>query len=563
MAAPDLLGEDIVQKDKRLAYVVCGLICLIGAMLSGCRSSASPLAEATSHAKRLYARAAVLLNDTTYKVDDDFAPLATMKGDAPEAIPEPSPTEPSDLVEITPAGHINPKADAAIKEAIDTLVEAMKSAEGQPEFDQLQAQAVLAKLYSLRGFRNSMEAARNADAAWASALKAESTVVKMSSLGKRIATCDQMLSVKDESLGQYADAAKSERSAMADKIAKAKGEISKLNKEKTDLTADSTKLTKEADELHVRSRLAEPIESVDIFDQAKTLEDKVGKNTARITEIDGAIAILESRIAEYEGTMAAADRQMSVAGEMAKVRGERRTEVENQRQGFVAELTKAQKQAEMLAGEVIMAAKAAATNEAKAAADYEQAIKTYEQYQVASKNFSEQFSSDEFLKQDPGILAMFGDTRMARGNLLVQSLLLQGRLAAVVKHANDIWTALPTQNTPPAIISQMDDYVVDVAKTRGDAQADFRWAAKAYVTATNSQKDKKAKWSYQLQQAAAYVSFYRISADANARQKALDSLDALGEQEGSPLIAPKAASLRKLIDDGPVTDIGGPATSTP
>lgn len=555
MPAPDLLGEDIVQKDKRLAYAVCGLVFLSAAMLSGCRSTASPLAEATARAGRLYDRACALLNDAAYKVGDEFAPLATVK-----ELPEDAA---GGLIELAPAGRINPKADEAIKEAIDCLTKAMESAEGQPELDKLQAKAVLARLYSLRGYRHSLEAARNGDAAWAGALKAENAAVQMSGLGRRIANCDQILSVNDVTLGELAEAAETERTVLEAKIVEAQKKIADLEKEKADLTAASEKLNESSRKLLIDSRLADPVKGVDLFDKAKTLEDQAGKNSARIAQIEESIAMLKSKTAELEAAVAATNRQTAVTGEMAKNRSERRTEVENQRTGFAAQLTETQKEAATLAGQVIEAAKAAAASEAKAAGDYEKSIKAYEDYEKTSAGFEGDASASAFLKPDPGILAMLGDTRMARGDLQVQALLLQSRLSAVVAEASKIWAALPTQNTAPAIVAQMADYVSDVAKTRENAQDDFRWAAKAYETATASQNDQNLKWAYQLQESAAYVSLYRLSADPDAKQKATAALDALGEQEGSPLIAPTAATFRKLLSDEPMTDAQAPTPPAP
>ncbi len=531
-----------MQKDKRLCYAVCGLICLWAAMLSGCRSTASPLAQATTRAGRLYDRACALLNDAAYKVGDDFEPLAEGK-----ELPDGG----DGLIELMPAGQINPNADEAIKQAIDGLAKAMESAEGQPELDKLQATAVLARLYALRGFRHSLEAARHGDAAWIGALKAENAAVQISGLGRRILNCDQILSVGDEALGKFAQAAKTERSAIDAKIADAKKKVSGIEKEKTDLTGANEKLSKSARKLRIDSRLAGPIKGVDIFVRAKTLEDKIGKNSAGIAEIEESVAILKSRLAEFELALAATNMQTTVTGDMTKARGERRTEVQNQRKGFVAQLTEIQTEAEAIAGKVVAAIKAAAASEAKASGDYEKSIKAYEDYEKTSKGFASDSSASEFLKPDPGILAMFGDARMARGTLQVQALLLQSRLSGVVASATKIWAGLPTQNTTPAIVAQMAEYVSDVAKTRENAQDDFRWAAKAYEAATDSQNDRKLKWAYQLQQSAAYVSLYRLSADADAKQKGIAALDALGEQEGSPLIAPTAATFRKLLSDEP------------
>lgn len=553
MPAPDLLGDDIVQKDKRLANAVCGLVCLFAAMLSGCRSTASPLAEATARAGRLHDRACALLNDTAYKVGGEFAPLS-----APNKVPEGS----AGPIELMPAGQINPKADEALDEAINILTKAMESAEGQPELDQLQAKVVLARLYSLRGYRHSREAARNGGAAWANALKAESAVVQMSAHGRRIASCDQILGVNDASLGKLGDAASAERSAETTKIAEAQKEISVLEKEKAALNVANEKLLGEARKLSSESRLAEPIEGVDLFDKSKTLEAEASVNTARIGQIEGAISVLKSKTVASEGIVAATDRQITIIGETVKNRGERRTKVENDRSGFVAQLTETQKEIETLAGQVVEAAKAAAASEARAAADYEKSIKTYQDYETTSAKFKGDRSASAFLKPDPSILAMHGDVRMARGDLQVQALLLQSRLAAVVAEASKIWAELPPPNAAPAIVGQMGDYVSDVAKTRERAQDDFRWAAKAYEAATASQNDEKLKWAYQLQESAAYVSLYRLSADADAKQKAIASLDALGEQEGSPLIAATAATFRKQLSEGPMMGAGAP-TSTP
>jgi len=550
VAAQDLLGEDIVQKDKRLGFAVCGLICLSAAMLSGCRSTASPLAEATARAGRLYDRACALLNDATYKVGDEYAPLTALKQ---------LPDGDGGLIELAPPGQINPKADAAIKEAIDCLTKAMESAEGQPELDKLQAKVVLARLYSLRGYRHSLEAARKGDAAWAGALKVENAVVQMSGLGRRIANCDQVLSVNDESLGKLAEAAKTERSAIQAKIDDARKKVSDLEKEKADLTADNKKLSESSRKLLIESRLADdPVKGVDLFDQAKTLEDEAGRNSARIAEIEQALSLLKSRTLELEAAVAATNRQTAVTGEMAGNRGQRHTEVENQRKGFVAQLTEVQKETETLAGQVIEAAKAAAASEARAAGDYDKAIKAYEDYDRTSTGFEGDPSASAFLKPDAGILAMLGDTRMARANLHVQALLLQSRLAAVVAEASKIWAGLPTRNTAPAIVAQMADYVSDVAKTRENTRDDFRWGAKAYEKATAAQKDRNLKWAYQLQHSAAYVSLYRLSGDPDAKLKAVAALDALGEQERSPLIAPTAATLRKLLADEPMPDAQAP-----
>jgi hypothetical protein len=552
------LGEDIVQKDKRFAYVALSLACLSAALLAGCRSTASPLAEATARAGHLYDRACSLLNDTPYMVGEKYAPFATLM--TPIELPS-DPNVAVKLVQITALGQINPQADEALNDAIKGLTEALAAAEGQPELDTINAQAVLARLYALRGYRMSLEAGMRRRQAWDVAGLVESAAVRISGLGKRIASYDQLLSVTDESLGKMAEAAGTRQSAALAKMVDANTAIAVLEKEEADLQAANVKIFEESRKLLVDSQLADPIKGVALFDEAKTKEDQAGVNSARIAQIDEAKLILKSQLVEFDAVRAAAVNQATVAGEMATARQKSRAETDQERKAQVDKLTEAQKQAETLAGQVVEISKAAAAAEAKAAGDYGKAIETYQAYEKTTESYAKDPDADAFLKPDPAIIAMLGDVRMARADLRVQALLLQQRLHTVVAETSGIWSGLPTQNTTPAVIGQMKDYVPNAGKMREDAQGDFSWAARTYEKATGAVKDSKLKWAYVLQQSAANVSLYRLSGDADAKQKATAALDSLGTQETSPLIAPTAGEFRKLLT-GPAL-LGSEASSAP
>jgi hypothetical protein len=551
------LGEDIVQKDKRFAYVALSLTCLSAALLAGCRSTASPLAEATARAGRLYDKACSLLNDTPYMVGEKYAPFA-------EDITLPSDPNAAGklVVRLTALGQINPQADEALNDAIKGLTEALAAAEGQPELDTINAQAVLARLYALRGYRMSLEAGMRRRQAWDVAGLVESAAVRISGLGKRIASYDQLLSVTDESLGKMAETAGTQQSAAVAKIDEANKKTAVLEKEEADLKAANVKLFEESRKLLVDSRLADPIKGVALFDEAKTKEDQAGVNSARIAQIDEAKLILKSQLVEFDAVRAAAVNQATVAGEMTNTRQKSRTETDQERKAQVDKLTEAQKQAETLAGQVVEISKAAAAAEAKAAGDYDKAVKTYQAYEQTTESYAKDPDADAFLKPDPAIIAMLGDVQMARADLRVQALLLQQRLQTVVAETSGIWSGLPVQNTTPAVIGQMKDYLPNAGKMmREDAQRDFSWAARAYEKATGAVKDPKLKWAYVLQQSAANVSLYRLSGDADAKQKATAALDSLGTQETSPLIAPTAGEFRKLLT-GPAL-LGSEASSAP
>ena len=547
-----------MQKDKRFAYVALSLVCLSAALLAGCRSTASPLAEATARAGHLYDRACSLLNDTPYMVGEKYAPFATLM--TPIELPS-DPNVAVKLVQITALGQINPQADEALNDAIKGLTEALAAAEGQPELDTINAQAVLARLYALRGYRMSLEAGMKRRQAWDVAGLVESAAVRISGLGKRIASYDQLLSVTDESLGKMAEAAGTQQSAALAKMVDANTAIAVLEKEEADLQAANVKIFEESRKLLVDSQLADPIKGVALFDEAKTKEDQAGVNSARIAQIDEAKLILKSQLVEFDAVRAAAVNQAAVAGEMANARQKSRAETDQERKAQVDKLTEAQKQAETLAGQVVEISKAAAAAEAKAAGDYDNAVKTYQAYEQTTESYAKDPDADAFLKPDPAIIAMLGDVQMARADLRVQALLLQQRLQIVVAETAGIWSALPVQNTTPAVIGQMKDCVPNAGKMREDAQRDFSWAARAYEKATGAVKDPKLKWAYVLQQSAANVSLYRLTGDADAKQKATAALDSLGTQETSPLIAPTAGEFRKLLT-GPAL-LGSEASSAP
>jgi len=574
MPAADILGEDIVQKDKRFGCVVLNLACLSAAMLAGCRSTASPLAEATARAGRLYDRACSLLNDMPYMFREKYAPFATPMTET-ELPSDPNAAAKLALVnqvKLTALGQINPQADQALKEAVDDLTKALASAEGQPEMDRINAQIVLARLYALRGYRMSIEAGMMRRQAWDLARRTESDAVLISGLGKMIATHDQLLSVTDASLGKMAEDAKAQELAAKGKIAEAQIKIAGLEKEETDLKAANVKISEDSRKLLTESQL-DPIKGVALFDEAKTKEDQAGANSARIAQIEEAVSVLKSQVADLEGIVTAAAGQVTadgkvevpglatVAAEMAAARQKSRSETEQERKAQVDKLTEAQKEAETLAGQVVEASKAAAAAEAKAMGEYDKAVKAYEAYEQITEPYAKDPRAGAFLKPDPAIIAMLGDVQMARADLMVQALLLQQRLQTVASETAGIWSALPVQNTTPAVIGQMKDHVPNPGKVKEDAQRDFSWAARAYEKATDAVSDSKLKWAYVLQQSAANVSLYRLSGDADAKQKATTALNSLGSEETSPLIAPTAGDFRKMLA-GPAL-LGSEAPSGP
>ena len=162
------------------------------------------------------------------------------------------------------------------------------------------------------------------------------------------------------------------------------------------------------------------------------------------------------------------------------------------------------------------------------------------------------------MRPDAAVLALLGDVRMSQGDLHARSLALQQRIDHVVQEVMQLWSHLPVQNDAPDIIGQVSEYLDNTDKTRQAAQDDFRWAAKNYEAAIQRVGGKR-RWAYQLQIAGAYAGLYRLSGSDENRQKGVDALDSLGDEEASPLIRTPAAHLRKLLAGAPPE----PAPGTP
>jgi hypothetical protein len=535
-----------VQECKRIVFVLVWAFALAAVTAAGCSGDRrSGLAKSTDKARRLYDRACAFFNEDVYKIKN-----------AP-------PKDANDVVPL-PAGTINPQATDALTEAQELLSKALASAGNAPPADQLQAREVQARLYALDAYRWSLLADQKRAAAWAVLGQMEFAAITMAEFGKRVAACDQLLAATDAALPKLKIKAQDDADAAKAKISADEESIKKLGDEKDALTATNETLRGDARKLRIDSQLqlANVKKSIDLFDQAKAKEDQATANDVKITEIEDSIAFLKSGIATTEVNVTAAQKLATTAVKIGEDRKTRQGEITTKREGFVTLLTDAQKTVEAQAGKAAEAGKAAADDEAKALAAYAKAQTEYDAYrQVTDKNAN---SPEMALRPDPAVVALCGDMRMARANLCVRSMLLQKRIEEVVKDVEKLWAALPAQNARPDVVGKVKGYLADPGKTRQDALGDYAQAGKDYEKAreivARKLDGRNLTWTYDVQIAAAYAGRYHVSGDAEDKQNALKSLDALGDAEKSPLVARLASPLRVQLA-GPGGE--GGATSAP
>ncbi len=570
-----------MQEYRRAAFVLLGLLVLAALAPPGCGGDPrSELAKATDRARRLYDKACSHLKDPVYKVEGKDAPLTVYRQDLNEQAdrildldandPQQQARRQKGLQEfpITPASTdaINPLAGEAIRQAAEELSAALKDAADAPPVEIARAHAMLARVHALQGFSHAIEAAQERDKAWSLVRRLENAAIQMGDHGKRVANCDALLSVTDKSLGEMSAKAKADEQTAGAKIAGMKKQIDGLKTQKAALEAANERLLAAARKLHVDSQLADVLQGIELFDQAKAKENQATANSVKITETEDSIQFLSSQIATLDLDVAAAGKRSAVADKIAADRRQRQAATRKQRDDFIKLLTESQKEVETLAGSVIKVCKGASAIEEDANSAYGRAVKQYEEYGNSTARGAT--GAGEPSSADPVITALFGDARMARADLRVRSLALQDRIDHVIRDVKKLWSSLPVQKDVPAIVEQVTGYVTEAGKVRKAAQDDFRWAAKNYESACEGVSGerlggrvvgKKLQWVYRIQTAAAYTGWYRISGDGQVRQKAIAALDELGEEAGSRYVAPHAAHFRKLL----ATEVTPPPTSAP
>jgi hypothetical protein len=537
-----------VHKDKRVLFVLLGAFGWAAFGLIGCGGDArSDLAKATNRARRLCDRACAVLHDPVFKVGGDYAPFTERK-DVPD--------DPN-AIELVPLGMVNPKAAPALKQAASELSAALAAADSDtPPVDKALAHAVLARIHALEGDRRALLATQKRHEAWNLLRRMEDAAIAMADHGKRVANCDQLLSVTDPSVAKMASGAKADIAAAQTKIGEMTRKMQAHEKEKTSLATANEKLLADARELRVQSQLAGPIKGIELFDKARAKEDQATANSVRITELEDTVQFLASQIATRKLDVAAAQRRGTAAAEVAGRREKRTATIRQERDAFVQLVTDSQKEVETLAGKTIDLCKQARDEEDGASKAYGSAEAQYKNYAGCTGDKAPMDVPE--LDSDPAIVSMWGDMRMQQGQLRLATLSLQKRLDHVVAGVTKLWEALPVQNTVPDIVTQVPAYRTNAQEMKTAAQEDFRWAAIRYEDAAkllDRKGKKKLQWAYHLQTAAAYAAHYRLSQDAEYQRKGTEVLDKLGRAEASPYAAKHAAHFRKLL--------GGGGTSAP
>jgi len=508
---------------------------LVALIAAGCSGDArSELAKATDHARRLYDRACSILKDPVYKVGDQYVPLSEVADDADAG-----------EIKTVPHGQINPEVDKVLDRAAEELSGALASAGEASPAELVAARAVLARTYALQGFRHAIHAAQQRQQAWKLLRRLEYAAITMGDHGKRIANCDALLSVTDASLGKMSSRAKADAQAAQTQIADAKKKVADLQAERARLEAANEKLLADARKLRIDSQLADVIKGIGLFDQAKAKEDQATDNSVRVTEIEDATQFLNSQITTIEVDLAAAGKRTAATTQIAAARQQRQADIQAKKQEFVKLLTDTQKEVETLAGQVTVVCKATGATERKARDAYGRCEAEYGAHEKLAQ------------PADAVLIALFADARMAQADLCVRTLSLQARIDKVVAEVTRLWSSLPVQKTPPAVIAQVAGYLADADKTRREAQDKFRWAAKDYERAVEG-VGKKLRWAYRVQVAAAYTGLYRLSGDPAVRRKATAVLDELGSEEASRYVGPHAAHFRKLLAQTPTTAPASP-----
>lgn len=530
------------------------------AAMCGCnRDTRTGLAKAADEAQRRLDRAASLLRDPVYKYAGEYAPLSRKVDRAVLDANDPN------KLELLASGAVNEDVGKLLNQAEDELTKAIKEAgPKEPRANQNRALATLARVQTAKAMYNVFDAEKTFELAWDALGKVEMTAIEMADHGKRVTACDKLLATTDATLDAMATKAKEAGDAAKGKIADLTAKVDSLKKQRDEVTAENQKLLSEARALRVDSQLAPVLKSVELFDQAKVKEDKVAVNGGKIATIDDAIQAAKDDLSLLQLDANAADRSGAAAEGLANTRQQRKKELTEQRATLAKALAESQAQLEKFAGEAEAAAGAVAALRKKALASLELSLAHYDTYKEKTQPKDPRDQPRDISEApNPDVISMHGDTFLARADVLMRSLALQARIERIVGAVRKLYQGLPEKNQAPGVLDQLEKFLPDGEKAKSTAIQDLRWAIKRYEDAV-ARVDRVAKWAYQLHIGGAYASLFRLAGDSDDRTKGLAALDSLGEQEGSPYIAPVAKHFRMVLSGttGPAVP-AAPAASAP
>lgn len=328
--------------------------------------------------------------------------------------------------------------------------------------------------------------------------------------------------------------------------------IGKLQERRAALVNANNALAKESRELRAKAR--DPLTSTDEareLDKARLAKvEDANRNAGEIATIENTIESVSRGRGDVAMFLAAAQGRRDAVEEILKARrkmlegdpdpaGE--PEKEEDKQSSVVEGLK-KLQAAMARTQEEIKAGAAAVVEAVGKADEEDELakKAFDRAIVALEKASKLEKP-----RRPETLAVWGDQHVALAEMTARKLRLQRRASQLAESVEKTWkrTTVP----PPADLKKFGQFVPQPDESLKDALAMYTQAADLYRKAVTA-APRNLEWTYWFMKADAHIGVYQLSNDDQARDDAIEAIEAASKgKEYSPYIKTNAAERRERL----------------
>lgn len=518
------MGDSIVCKTKLAFGMAAAAMMTAAIFISGCsdstpRRAGRELRREIDKAQRLCNRAMTLMKNVVIR-DKDTKETSPLSREV---------TDPGAIDVLKPTEAVNPKAIVSLDKAVLILDAAIGRHGGTAEaVDVGLAYLQLARVHALRAHYQRA-------AASVAHFKVEQFTqdVKQAAEGLRAKAAlvqyyNLLAGAKNEQAQERFDIEKQKARRATDELKKINGQIADLETDKEAQVKLENDCTVEARALRMRSRepgLKDPMAQLEKA-LAKRLE--VNKAAAKIAGIEHEIDVRKTRRGTLALELALANSIQSAMKAILDIEDDSVAESGSKRDETRAAIVAEAKNAENDANDLKGACKEAGQHEELAEECLRKAVEACRQ---AAPRLGGP-PADETAAQR-------GDTHMAWADLNTSRLRRRRRISQFADAMMSLWGKLDRPGDAAAAFSEMAaSYLAKPAEVKKQAETQYQQAVESYAAALSELGSRpKRRWAYQGQLATAYIGLYRLTGDADKRDKARDLLNkALEDRESSPYL---------------------------
>ena len=508
------LGGPIVRMSRILLVALSVMVVLAGCE-SKSRSSSRRLLEQVRLAQGKYTQALGLMSNAVFQSGSTFAPVTEKLSNVP-----------TQLTPVTDQPH--PKVVALLSEAQADLDRALSDNSAAAGEDLALAYSLAGQIQMLRAqYQTRLADLANQDVLTAM-MQASDAVSLLSLVADQAAFTAQLRSMDPDKLTAMAQEASDEGAKLQQQAQQLQDQAQQFRQQREAIYQTNAGLSPQVRQLRIDSQLAAGQKALELSQQALAIEAQVGTN-----ELDA--AGLEFREDAITADLATLTKQVQAAQSRQKLAQDALANIEQFRARREQALAQQQEQLAACQQQVSTQMVQLKGSLAKLGASQQQATIALES---AAKSFKR--AQTEKGSPDPLMLSQEASARMTLAELQARQMRLGEQIASLTDNAatarSAAASAAPTASAIEAVA--MEYPATPANELDQQAQQNYQSAAQLLQKATSAAAGPQ-KWTYQAQQAAAYLGIYRLSGSPDAVDNARRLLgEALQGKEAAPYLAP-------------------------